>query len=200
MAQREGLANDEMIDLLSEAHDKHMKRKEDDYSKEVWRRVEKSILLQQVDKHWKDHLLSMDHMRQGITLRALGQRDPLNEYKTEAFGMFQTMLIMLKQTTVQMLSMIEIDPEAGTLSYGDLAEANTDVHEGRTDPALENNQQSQGQDPYPQDKAQPFRHDNTMPFNKNDSSTWGKVSRNAACPCDSGKKFKHCHGKIAANG
>ncbi len=196
-AKKEGIADQEMREMLTEAHKDHMDAKEKKYSSAVWRRVEKSILLQQLDHQWKDHLLTMDHLRQGITLRAFGQRDPLNEYKTEAFGMFQNMLSAVRESVTQTLSIIEIDPELGTISYG-ISSPMEDVefHESRNDPAFDEANQGNDQGA----RAQPFRNDSQRPFNKNDPSSWGKIARNADCPCGSGKKYKHCHGKIAALG
>jgi preprotein translocase subunit SecA len=205
-ASREGIANTEMYELLLKAHKDFMKKKEDRYSKDVWRRVEKSVLLQRIDHHWKDHLLTMDHMRQGITLRALGQRDPLNEYKTEAFAMFQTMLSDIRESTVRTLSTIEIDPEHGTLTF-DLHEAPepSELHEGRTDPALAAAQQKMqsmtGASQADMDHNHPKQAPTQNPeFDPNDPETWAKTPRNALCPCGSGKKFKHCHGRISMMG
>jgi preprotein translocase subunit SecA len=163
-----------------------------------WRRVEKGIVLQIYDQHWKEHLLNLDHLRQGINLRAFGQRDPLNEYKTEAFAMFENMLNLMRESITMMLSLVEVnvgDDRIGVLMPG--ATPPQKMQETRQDPALmgtgfvnTKNQQMTEQkrvEPFPQKKK----------FDKNDPDTWGKVQRNADCPCGSGKKYKHCHGNIA---
>ncbi len=192
-AQEEGIADNEIIDRLIEAADKKMAEKAANTGPEIWRQIEKSIVLQMLDQHWKEHLLNLDHLRQGINLRAFGQKDPLNEYKTEAFAMFQDMLENMRETITQTLSLVEFNMDQGGASLvlrpdqGD-EEA---FMETRRDPALDDD----GQQEQPQDSVQPFPQKRA--FDKNDPTTWGKVPRNAPCPCESGKKYKQCHGKIA---
>lgn len=196
-AKREGVAEQEIKEMIEKAYADHMKAKESTYTSAVWRKVEKSILLQRVDFHWKEHLLAMDHLRQGISLRAIGQRDPLNEYKTEAFGMFQNMLEDLRESVTQTLSLVELDLEMGTLDFSMLDKTESDPStytEGRADPAMAG--ANPAQDMQDQQKQEPFRHSSTQAFDKNNPETWGKVARNALCPCGSGKKYKHCHGEI----
>ena len=115
------------------------------------RMAEKNLLLQVLDQQWKEHLLTLDQLRQGITLRAYAQKDPLNEYKREAFLMFETMLANMRETTSMVLSHVEIR--------------------------------------HPDDEGAPSAA-------SAESSAIAKVSRNAPCPCGSGKKFKHCHGAL----
>lgn len=191
-AQEEGIADNEIIDRLIEAVDKKMAEKAANTGPEIWRQIEKSIVLQMLDQHWKEHLLNLDHLRQGINLRAFGQKDPLNEYKTEAFAMFQDMLENMRETITQTLSLVEFNMDQGGASLvlkpdqGD-EEA---FMETRRDPALEDD----GQQEQPVAGVQPFPKKRA--FDKDDPSTWGKVPRNAPCPCESGKKYKQCHGKI----
>ncbi len=193
-AKEEGIADNEIIDRLIEAADKKMAEKAANTGPEVWRQIEKSIVLQMLDQHWKEHLLNLDHLRQGINLRAFGQKDPLNEYKTEAFSMFQDMLENMRETITQTLSLVEFNMDQGGASLvlrpdqGD-EEA---FMETRRDPALDDEGQQQEQ---PNAEVQPFPQKRA--FDKNDPTTWGKVPRNAPCPCGSGKKYKQCHGKIA---
>lgn len=193
-AKEEGIADNEIIDRLIEAADKKMAEKAANTGPEVWRQIEKSIVLQMLDQHWKEHLLNLDHLRQGINLRAFGQKDPLNEYKTEAFSMFQDMLENMRETITQTLSLVEFNMDQGGASLvlrpdqGD-EEA---FMETRRDPALDDDGQQQEQ---PNAEVQPFPQKRA--FDKNDPTTWGKVPRNAPCPCGSGKKYKQCHGKIA---
>ena len=96
-AKEEGIADQEIRERLTAAADRKMAEKAANYGAEVMRMVEKSLLLQILDQTWKDHLLTLDHLRQGISLRAYGQRDPLNEYKTEAFTLFEKMLDQLRE-------------------------------------------------------------------------------------------------------
>jgi len=160
--------------------------------------AEKNLLLQILDQYWKDHLLRLDHLRQGIGLRAYGQKNPLNEYKREAFDMFQDMLARLREGVTQILSHIEIqvnvpepvpEPQAPRHIEAQHAEL-SQFGEPGADPAGAGDTEVLA-------KPQPVRRARTAQVDPNDPSTWGKVSRNAPCPCGSGKKYKHCHGRIA---
>jgi preprotein translocase subunit SecA len=152
------------------------------YSPDVMRMVEKSLLLQVLDQTWKDHLLTLDHLRQGIGLRSYAQRDPLNEYKTEAFSLFEKMLDQLRENVTSVLCTIEL--QINQPSDVPMPQGPREMHETRTDPALG------GPDGEVESTSR-------RAFDPNDSSTWGKVSRNAVCPCGSGKKYKPCHGRLS---
>ena len=150
------------------------------------RMAEKTLLLQILDHLWKEHLLHLDHLRQGIHLRGYAQRDPLNEYKREAFDLFEAMLTNLRQTVTQVLSHLEIRmQEPSSAATGEPARAagrwrrrrSTAAARMRPAAAAGGRTCSRSTAPIP--------------------STWGKVPRNAPCPCGSGKKFKQCHGRIA---
>lgn len=198
-AAEEGIADAEMIERLIEASDRKIAEKAANIGPEIWRQIEKSITLQILDQHWKDHLLNLDHLRQGINLRAFGQKDPLNEYKTEAFEMFQEMLENMRKTTTEMLSRIEFNMEEQTasVSIGQvLNQSEQKIHETRTDPALESsaNPLSSPYDERPQNTLTPYK---APEFDQDDPSTWVKTPRNAKCPCGSEKKYKQCHGKIS---
>jgi preprotein translocase subunit SecA len=214
-AQEEGIADEEIRERIAEAADRHIAGKVARYGADLWRLAEKSLLLQLLDQSWKDHLLSLDHLRQGIGLRAYGQRDPLNEYRREAFNMFETMLGSLREQVTQLLAHVELrvdEPESVMPQQRE-----QEMHETRQDPAFA------GEPPPPEqledealavaaaggggaggggalapeaaaDRGQTVRH---AAFDHNDPSTWTKVGRNAPCPCGSGKKYKHCHGKLA---
>jgi preprotein translocase subunit SecA len=192
-AKEEGIADAEIMERIKDESDRKMAAKAAGAGIPLWRRMEKSIVLQLLDQHWKEHLLALDHLRQGISLRAFGQRDPLNEYKTEAFGMFAGMLNMLRETVTMTLSLVELsiedDRRVGLFmpGYGPPPEA----RETRTDPALMGTGQAQRAEA----RVQAFPK-KVAAVDKNDPETWGKVARNALCPCGSGKKFKQCHGKI----
>jgi preprotein translocase subunit SecA len=147
----DGIAEPEIEARLIDAADRHMAEKAVRLGPDIMRMAEKNLLLQVLDQQWKEHLLTLDQLRQGITLRAYGQKDPLNEYKREAFLMFETMLGNMRETTSMVLSHVEMrQPD----------------EQGESPAALE------------------------------DSPANSKVSRNAPCPCGSGKKFKHCHGAL----
>ena len=167
------------------------------YGVDNWSQLEKGLLLQQLDQCWKEHLLALDHLRQGINLRAFGQRDPLNEYKTEAFQMFSEMLDLIGERTVQILSVVELKFENGEADVSAFSEDDDDASSmqesrGDSNPFAEN--KNAGDD---NNVTQIRTRQADGQIDPNDPSTWGRVSRNADCPCGSGKKFKHCHGKLA---
>ncbi len=196
-AKEEGIAEDEMLSRLQDAVESKFKEKENAYGAQVWEQAEKAILLQQLDQHWKEHLLNLDHLRQGISLRAFGQRDPLNEYKTEAFQMFSMLLDMVRENTVRLLSLVEIASDQDIAEELGQRRALGNLHEGRTDPAARNAaQQAAAQQQAPNVVSTPFRNPTAEEIDADDPSTWGKVARNALCPCGSGKKYKHCHGQL----
>ncbi len=193
-AKEEGIADQEIRERLTAAADRKMAEKAANYGAEVMRMVEKSLLLQILDQTWKDHLLTLDHLRQGISLRAYGQRDPLNEYKTEAFTLFEKMLDQLRENVTQVMCHLELS--FNNPDEIDLEPEATEMHESRSDPSL-------GGDGYGEagteviDRPATVRHASGANADPDDPTTWGKVSRNAACPCGSGRKYKHCHGKLA---
>ena len=192
-AREEGIADNEILERLEKASDDKMKEKIDAAGIDTFRQLKKSFVLQILDQNWKEHLLSLDHLRQGINLRAFGQRDPLNEYKSEAFGLFETLLHKLRESVTQTLSLVEINTDPQVMQA--LEQQQQKTNEGRQDPALMGIQRSKnlGGAGTPIIKAFPTK----QTFNKDDPGTWGKVSRNAPCPCGSGKKFKQCHGKVS---
>src|SRR5262245_37032328 len=145
------------------------------------RAVEKQVLLSVVDMRWREHLSILDHLRSVIHLRGYAQRDPLNEFKTEAFTLFERMLLDLRTTVTRMLMRLQVG-QAGEeppkpVMPAQMIEVHRDPHTG------ENEIETQA--------ALALLPDG---FDRHDPRTWGKVSRNAPCPCGSGKKYKHCHG------
>ena len=179
-AAEEGIADAEILERITAASDTWMAEKEERFSVEVMRMAEKSLLLQILDQQWKTHLLALDHLRQGIGLRAYAQRDPLNEYKREAFDMFNGMLSTLRETMTAVLSHIElrVAPEQ---------------EDGFSAPSPPRQVMSESRSlPGEKAKAPPF-----APAQASSASPWGKVGRNKPCPCGSGKKYKHCHGRVA---
>ncbi len=184
-AKEEGIADEEILERLSSAADRKMAEKAATYTPAVMRMVEKSILLQILDQTWKEHLLHLDHLRQGIGLRSYAQRDPLNEYKTEAFSLFEAMLHRLRENVTQVLCHVELhfsQPEEAATALKPQAPAG--------------GQQASHPDPGTASGQGAGRDGKATAIDPGDPSTWGKVSRNAPCPCGSGRKYKHCHGKL----
>ena len=183
-AKEEGIADAEILERITAAANQRMAEKELRFTPGVMRMAEKSLLLQILDQQWKEHLLALDHLRQGIGLRAFGQRDPLNEYKQEAFGMFENLLEHLRETVTSVLSHVELrlTPEAS-----DQAPRARRMSEGRSAPG-------NGEDRSPLPPPGAIRGSTGIALT---SAAWGKVGRNKPCPCRSGKKYKHCHGKVA---
>ena len=176
-ADEEGVADQEILERLLEASNRRLAEKAANYGSELFRMAEKSILLQVIDQQWKEHLLALDHLRQGINLRAYAQRDPLNEYKREAFNLFDEMLERVRHTITGALSNLEIQLDNEEMSNQPNPAEDYQAREVSKGPKRLSNTVSQGIDP-------------------DDPSTWGKVPRNAPCPCGSGRKYKHCHGKL----
>ncbi|MCW5700160.1 MAG: SEC-C domain-containing protein, partial [Rhodospirillales bacterium] len=200
-AQEEGIADAEIRERLYEATDRRMAEKAANYGTDIMRMVEKSLLLQILDQIWKEHLLNLDHLRQGIGLRAYAQRDPLNEYKRESFGLFEDMLDRLRERVTLVLSHVELQlPGEEELAVARAQEQRLqqrEMHESRQDPALEPEPEPAGESAAGGELAAPVRsRQATGTPDPNDPTTWGRVSRNAACPCGSGKKYKHCHGQL----
>jgi preprotein translocase subunit SecA len=161
--------------------------------------IEKSLLLQSLDAVWKEHLYALDHLRQGIGLRAYGQRDPLNEYKSEAFVLFNAMLDDLKERVTSMIARVELAPEPPPqplpmgFGQGMIESHPTPLDSYATEPAMAM-ELAGGNGTAIAMEPRPMRADG---IDANDPSTWRNVGRNAVCPCGSGKKYKHCHGRLA---
>ncbi|WP_421882728.1 preprotein translocase subunit SecA [Pacificispira sp.] len=207
-AKEEGVGHTEFRDRIGDAIDRKMAEKASRYGANIMRIAERSLLLQLLDNAWKDHLLQLDHLRQGIGLRAFAQRDPLNEYKTEAFALFESLLTGLRSQVTQVLSHVELRTDAEE----NLARRQAPTAQQELRPAAEDDiadasggsarepaaQTSAGTQPVSDDTPPPgfVKHEATGRWlHPGDPSTWGKVPRNAPCPCMSGKKYKHCHGK-----
>ncbi|KQI73622.1 preprotein translocase subunit SecA [Loktanella sp. 5RATIMAR09] len=184
-AAEEGVDDDDIRERLEEAADKYMAEKAEAFGDETMRNVEKQLLLQTIDAKWREHLLTLEHLRSVVGFRGYAQRDPLNEYKTEGFQLFETMLESLRSDVTKKLAQIRpmskeeqekmiaqirqqqaaaAAATAGAAAPAAAAEATGTVREG---------------------------------FDENDPNTWGNPGRNDSCPCGSGKKFKHCHGRLA---
>ncbi|CAK9253263.1 unnamed protein product [Sphagnum jensenii] len=170
--------HDAIITRLDEIVEGVFVSKAEEYSKEVMQIAEKRFLLLTLDQLWKDHLHALDHLRQGINLRAYGQKDPLNEYKREAFGLFEQMLGSIRELAVTRLAHmhLKLSDEDGSKALSDY-QPKIEMHESRIDPAEENLQS----------KITSFQQE-----------AWGKVGRNEKCPCGSEKKYKQCHGRLVS--
>jgi preprotein translocase subunit SecA len=195
-AKEEGVADEQILDRILDATNKKMAEKAATWGPDVMREVEKNLLMQVLDQVWKEHLLALDHLRQGIGLRAYGQKDPLNEYKGEAFDMFNGMLRELDERITTILAQMEIqltDPSKIGQS------TNSETFEISQDPNYAGNfadSEHQDMDENKMVTSPIVLRESADIIDPEDPSTWGKVGRNSTCPCDSGKKFKHCHGAI----
>ncbi|SDI77786.1 preprotein translocase subunit SecA [Lutimaribacter saemankumensis] len=182
-AAEEGVDDEEITERLEDTSDKMMAEKAAAFGADTMRQIEKQVLLQTIDGKWREHLLTLEHLRSVVGFRGYAQRDPLNEYKTEAFQLFESMLDSLRLEVTQKLSqirplteeeqqeMIQQLAAQQAAQQAALDEA-TEASEARTIAELENG------------------------FDENDPATWGNPGRNEPCPCGSGKKFKHCHGRL----
>lgn len=157
------------------------------FGADMMRFIEKQILLTTFDAVWKEHLHALDQLRQGIGLRAYGQKDPLNEYKHEAFLLFNVMLDELRERVVNLLARVEVAPPVM------MPDPLADTHEIHADPHVPGLASEPVLDSVSGQVAQPIGGSAIMP---DDPSSWGEVSRNSLCPCGSGNKYKHCHGRI----
>jgi preprotein translocase subunit SecA len=181
-AKEEGIAEEELLSRIEQRVDEHMAAKSAQWGPDVMRYIEKTILLQTLDQLWREHLIMLDHLRQVIGLRGYGQRDPLQEYKTEAFSLFETMIGTLREAVTAQLMRVEIVPPEEQAPVLPAMEAHKfDPNTGEDELAFANVSLVPQQASTDRDPKNP--------------ATWGKVGRNEDCPCGSGKKYKHCHGK-----
>ncbi|MBN9499193.1 MAG: preprotein translocase subunit SecA [Alphaproteobacteria bacterium] len=185
-AKEEGIAEEEIRERIADAVERKMASKTAETGPEIMRQVEKSLLLQELDHAWKEHLLTLDHLRQGINLRAYAQRDPLNEYKKEAFELFEAMLAELRERVTTLLARVQIRVDAPPAS--DLMPEDPEMGKLLAQHPLPEGMEAR-------DAASPTQAARKRGIDPADPTTWANVPRNANCPCGSGKKFKHCHGR-----
>ncbi len=185
-AKEEGIADEEVKQRLRNAVDEVMDRKVKDYGPDIMVQVEKAVLLQTLDHLWREHLANLDHLRSVVGFRGYAQRDPLQEYKTESFTLFEAMLANLRQATTAQLIRLELvrEPAPQVPSDADLPE----MQAHHVNPLT-------GEDEFSQ-VALPPGASHGADRDPEHPATWGKVGRNEQCPCGSGKKFKHCHGAL----
>ncbi len=204
-AKEEGIAENELAERITAEINKLFESKQGQHDARIMRDIEKRLLLFTLDELWKDHLLQLDHLRQGIGLRAYGQKDPLNEYKREAFGLFQHMLNHLREVVVTRLAHMEMQSDSGGIAVFD--KRSRPMRETRNDPALAGMAPNEGGDnasgsgagspPHALAQGTVVKNQPSENLDPTDPSSWGKVGRNNPCPCGSGRKYKHCHGKIS---
>ncbi len=208
-AKEDGVDRDEMRERVMAGADRRMAEKTANCGPELMRMAEKSLLLQLLDQIWKDHLLSLDHLRQGINLRAYAQRDPLNEYKREAFELFEGMLVNLRQHVTSVLSHIElrVPQPAFAGAIGEPEEAMAEEMRatgttGRAAPARgraarRGNMGNGGGGGAGNGAGSWAEGSETLrTAAAPPRAPWSGTPRNAPCPCGSGRKFKHCHGRV----
>lgn len=174
LTQKDGISPIEVNEELHRAADTHMAQRATAAGPEIWRQVEKSLLLNTIDHHWKEHLSTLDALRSVVGLRAYAQRNPLNEYKSEAFGMFEALLVTTRSQVTRALARINVQMQEAP----PLPEAPTGITIEHIDPVTGENEAE------------------AEPQNQDGGDGVAKVSRNAPCPCGSGKKYKHCHGAL----
>ena len=185
-ADEEGIADEEIISRLHDAVDRAAATRATEIGPDLMRQVEKSVVLQTLDQHWREHLLTLEHLRQIVGLRGLGQRDPLSEFKLEAFSLFSDLLSALRQDVVRYIMRVQVETPPPALEMPDV-----DMQVPGPNDMTTGNMQSGGAG-LKANPSQPTAPD----FDPANPQTWGKVARNAPCPCGSGKKYKHCHGAV----
>ena len=180
--QEEGIADEQIRERLTRKADEFFAAKAARFSPEIMRQVEKAVLLQTLDHLWREHLVQLDHLRQVVGFRGYGQRDPLNEYKAESFELFETLLLSLRESVTMQLAHIELSRELPQLPDDP---DDDEMIESHPDPETGENRASAT-----------ISANAAANRDADDPESWGKVGRNEACPCGSGKKFKHCHGQF----
>ena len=184
-AAEEGVDDEQVRDRLVETSDKLMAEKVEAFGDEGMRNIEKQVLLQTIDAKWREHLLTLEHLRSVVGFRGYAQRDPLNEYKNESFQLFEGMLDGLREDVTKQLSRVRpMSDEEQRQMIMEMAAR----HQAQA--------QLQAMGGTPSETAA-VSEKALEGFDENDPTTWGNPSRNDKCPCGSGKKFKHCHGRLA---
>ncbi len=194
-AKEEGIADEEVIERLKKEANTFAASKAANFGPEITRQIEKAILLQTLDHLWREHLSTLDHLRNVIGFRGYGQRDPLQEYKTEAFTLFEAMLANLRQTVTTQLMRVELVQQEQPVQMptdDDLPE----MHAHHIDPLTGEDEMSLAEQQTSYGRAVTPARGGVAELDPNDPSTWGKIGRNEPCPCGSGKKYKHCHGRF----
>ncbi|WP_020040523.1 preprotein translocase subunit SecA [Salipiger mucosus] len=192
--EEEGVDREVIRERLEEASDEFMAEKTKAFGEDSMRQIEKQVLLQTIDQKWRDHLLTLEHLRSVVGFRGYAQRDPLNEYKNEAFQLFESMLESLREQVTEQLSRVRpISEEEQRAMMQQLAQQQAELRR-QTEAAQPESGQAPGEqgDQPAAAPAEPL----VAGFDETDPSTWGNPGRNELCPCGSGRKFKHCHGRL----
>lgn len=205
-AAEEGIADAEIKERILKAVDEKAARKAAEFGPDATRQIDKMVLLQTLDHLWREHLVTLEHLRQVIGFRAYGQRDPLNEYKTEAFVLFEAMLAKLREAVTGQLMHIEMAPleEQPMMQPVELPPMRaqhidpvTELDEfALADAVLTAEREPKAAVMERRAPMQSRKAGGASEINPKDPATWGRVSRNQLCPCGTGKKYKHCHGKL----
>ncbi|WP_278375808.1 preprotein translocase subunit SecA [Sulfitobacter pontiacus] len=190
--EEEGVDDEVIRERLVEASENMMGQKAEQFGPENMRNIEKQVLLQAIDGKWRDHLLTLEHLRSVVGFRGYAQRDPLNEYKNESFQLFESMLDSLRTEVTQKLGQIRPMTEEEQQQILSQMQERQAAAQANAAQAAEENSEA------PASTAAAASGSTAVAgFDENDPSTWGTPARNDECPCGSGKKFKHCHGKLA---
>ena len=187
-AKEEGIAEEEIMERVSKEANQVYAAKRERYGQEIMGQVEKTFLLRTLDQLWRDHIITVEQLRQVIHLRGYGQRDPLNEYKTEGYNLFENMVHRLREDVTAQVMRVEIQMrDPSELTQLPDAEELPFMQAHHIDPVT-------GEDELLQSGQLLAQQPGIDPKNP---KTWGKVARNDLCPCGSGKRYKHCHGAYA---
>jgi preprotein translocase subunit SecA len=189
--KEEGIAEEEISERITTAADEAAAARAERFGPDIMAYVQKSVVLQTLDALWREHLVNLDHLRSVIGFRGYGQRDPLNEYKSETFELFQALLGNLRQAVTGQLMRVELVQEQPPEPEPELPQMVARHLDATT-----------GEDDYADGEVMTLARETqrTVPAEKRDPknpASWGKVGRNEPCPCGSGKKYKHCHGAFA---
>jgi len=195
-AKEEGIADEEIRERLRKAADEAYAARVEKNSGEVMTYVEKQILLQTLDHLWREHLVTLDHLRQVIGWRGYAQRDPLNEYKSEAFELFNELVGHLREQVTAQLMRIEVVFQPPEPELPPMFAQHLDPVTGENEADMPEGPRFGGGPALALATAGGFDAD-VLERDPGDPSTWGKVGRNEPCPCGSGRKYKHCHGRFA---
>ncbi|MRX49265.1 preprotein translocase subunit SecA [Paracoccus sp. S-4012] len=182
-AAEDGVDQEVILDRIAEASDAYMEKKTESFGPETMRQIEKQVLLQQIDAKWREHLVTLEHLRSVVGFRGYAQRDPLNEYKSESFQLFESLLESLRGEVTKNLARIrpltEAEREQMMRDYQEQLAA-----------------QQKSMQPQHAAAGGGGATAKATGFDPDDRATWGNPGRNDPCPCGSGEKFKHCHGRI----
>jgi preprotein translocase subunit SecA len=192
-AAEEGIADQEMRERITRRADEAAASRTVRIGRDVMRQIEKAVLLQTLDHLWREHLITLDHLRQVVGLRGYGQRDPLNEYKTEGFTLFEALLSKLREGVTAQLMRVELAEQA---PQDMLDEDLPEMSAHHLDPVTGEDEMAERELAFAEAGAARGGRRAQASIDPADPATWGKVPRNSQCPCGSGKKYKHCHGRF----